>query len=1062
MSERHGVASYPGIIGVISTTYTNSHGITPGQVRLVCQMQNMANVPNIGDCIITDGIGAIPIPGCRITQIVQSDSPPWTLSLFLEDRRWRWTDFGIIAGVYNQPDPRGKFIPWTIRSPHELAEACLSAMNEVDYTLNLPPGLDRAFGLGVEDWLQVGQVFPQTGTNPPVNWDAEVPAHVLQRLAELFGCHIIYDVINNRVLITPIGTGAILPDGHIARFGPSIKSVAIPDGIMVVGAPTKYQARLATEAVGKEWDGTFQPIDQLSYAPVLPGQNQITTVTFGSATSPFAAISGEWTLTVRNRVFVFASTAGDTPATVATNLFTGFNAALGLPQLNNEITATLVGSILTFTGTRNDVSFPVTATFTNANGAHNSDGCFINIRLMQASQSGVRGWTQSDPLSFEDVISTDRLTYRQAIDLAKDFVYKAYRLKNIDVSGKGQINIPGYGLVERRQQILLTPTMVEQVTPALPNMSFRDPRNEAPGNVADFIQNFYDGFSRDKPAICYGSFSEPASGIEYLDSIDGITPGDGIIQIPFEIEPVQQLVKFNEQIYTVLNEEYYVPGAITIETGVNIRDRETNQLIAFTLRRPLETEPGQTVFGDEISRRDDVKLGVIGRYQFEPVPSTIFTVPGRRQTTYVSFNGAVPTNNNKYMSIQNANTGHMVTDTAWWIRLLSDPEDFFAYSGLSLIESASILGMLGDYPVNPNDCPLDFASTLTLTLTDANASITAGTVNIKGKNANGANVQENIVLPNAGGTATYTTQNSYKLITTVTGSAFVGVGPGDAVTLKITRYPMGVLRVAGGSLYLQRNPAGSTGVPGFSVDWLLIPFDGASAGFYSAAQTYIVGHYVQVGFLAGTIFTVNINGVPFVYTTVSGDVLETIPGKFRDLINASVNAAIINKIRAFLPQPVTQLTLRGLSNAIAFPVTATIMPGANVAIGLTIVVTTPVSARTAYDAFAIYNSIITGQDILEADPIFRANYYLDMMMRKYQIAQAQTVEYNGIVAISCDGAISQVTWSIGDGKKASTIASRNCEHSTYLPPYPARRRAENLRPAQINQMLPGDVADLFG
>ena len=85
--------------------------------------------------------------------------------------------------------------------------------------------------------------------------------------------------------------------------------------------------------------------------------------------------------------------------------------------------------------------------------------------------------------------------------------------------------------------------------------------------------------------------------------------------------------------------------------------------------------------------------------------------------------------------------------------------------------------------------------------------------------------------------------------------------------------------------------------------------------------------------------------------------------------------------------------------------------------------------------------------ILEADPIARANYYLIGQSLQYLITGGQTLRYNGIEPIPCDGAVTQVTWTVGEGG-ASTVASINSEHSPVVPPYPARRRAENLRPTE--------------
>ena len=68
---------------------------------------------------------------------------------------------------------------------------------------------------------------------------------------------------------------------------------------------------------------------------------------------------------------------------------------------------------------------------------------------------------------------------------------------------------------------------------------------------------------------------------------------------------------------------------------------------------------------------------------------------------------------------------------------------------------------------------------------------------------------------------------------------------------------------------------------------------------------------------------------------------------------------------------------------------------------------------------------------------------LDVLTLQYPISEALTQEYNGLMEIDLDGAVSQVSWEVGEGG-VSTTASRNEEHSIWVPPYPARRRAEKL------------------
>ena len=108
----------------------------------------------------------------------------------------------------------------------------------------------------------------------------------------------------------------------------------------------------------------------------------------------------------------------------------------------------------------------------------------------------------------------------------------------------------------------------------------------------------------------------------------------------------------------------------------------------------------------------------------------------------------------------------------------------------------------------------------------------------------------------------------------------------------------------------------------------------------------------------------------------------------------------------------------------------------------------------------VFLSQLASAKILESDPLFRAGYYLNGMLLKYQLSKSETVEYNGVVPIFCDGAIQQVSFSVGGGKPASTTASKNCEHSVRVLPYPARRRDENLRPAQQQAAQQGGAIDV--
>lgn len=95
---------------------------------------------------------------------------------------------------------------------------------------------------------------------------------MLQEVADHFGCRVIYDAVGDRVIVTKIGVGNNLPDGSVRRYGPKVTSVAMPDRIAVMGAPSVFQGRFFLEPVGEDWNGEYLPIDALSYAPRLPGK----------------------------------------------------------------------------------------------------------------------------------------------------------------------------------------------------------------------------------------------------------------------------------------------------------------------------------------------------------------------------------------------------------------------------------------------------------------------------------------------------------------------------------------------------------------------------------------------------------------------------------------------------------------------------------------------------------------------------------------------------------------------------------------------------------------------
>ena len=261
--DLHGDFYYPGITQFISATYTVGHGITPGCILVKTFPLETLPEPT-GDAYFTDGETLVPIPDCKLERILMELDGDGGLiwSIEIADHRWKWRDFGIVNGCYNQFDPFGKLQPWTIRSPMELAEICLAKLGETDYSLaGLPIGLSYP-GPAVQT-----PIINITGVNPPIVWDAERPGQALSGIADQFGARLVWQPQTGSVLLAKFGIGAPLPDGSIRKIGPSMQVPNTPDGVLVQGSPTRVQMQFGLVTVGEEWDGSVKPIDALSYAP---------------------------------------------------------------------------------------------------------------------------------------------------------------------------------------------------------------------------------------------------------------------------------------------------------------------------------------------------------------------------------------------------------------------------------------------------------------------------------------------------------------------------------------------------------------------------------------------------------------------------------------------------------------------------------------------------------------------------------------------------------------------------------------------------------------------------
>lgn len=282
--------------GLVSLSYDALIGITPQVMRAVIAPGDLTGPPPVL-CTVTFGVDdglVLTLPKCRLANFREEqggDGRNWILSI--QDRRWMWERgfCWVEGGDFNQLDDRGKFVPWTLRSPHQLAVMCLTRMGEVpppggwNFTGVLPGGLavpangaanppipppgpqDVLVNPG-DDYLKLGQNLPASGTNPPTVWLALPAAAALAQLCDRYGATVVWNPADDRVTLQRLGVGLPLPTNWpLASGGVSLDPLVLPSKVTVVGAPVRFQPRLAFRPVGKDWDLGYYPLDELTYAP---------------------------------------------------------------------------------------------------------------------------------------------------------------------------------------------------------------------------------------------------------------------------------------------------------------------------------------------------------------------------------------------------------------------------------------------------------------------------------------------------------------------------------------------------------------------------------------------------------------------------------------------------------------------------------------------------------------------------------------------------------------------------------------------------------------------------
>lgn len=636
---------WPGVLnGFASVSYVLSHGVMPSKIFAVTNPQDEGLPDEYGDFVIGDGTRFFIVKDCKlesVTERISGGGRYWELTIL--DRRWRWKT-GVHRGRYNQQGPNSKLVPWSIRSLPELLKMLLGnkpdredgGLGERDYTVVLPadqdPGIPQSAGTDVGDYFRPGQQLRPSAGNPPCNWEGGVPpALAIQELIDRFGMRIMLDPITDKVAVLPLGYAiGPIPDlsQPLAADSAGASAPAIPKSLNLLGAEILYQRRFLFEPVGRDFDGQFLPLNQLSYAPI----NATDKIQFGivRATGPVAA---DYSVSI-------TTPDGSTTKTFFSATLSGLAEFINAdPVVATFCSAASVGSQLSFAGITPGEAFGVSAAFTGGSSTAVPPTAFV-VKLTQVPGKKGPDWRFCSPPWFPSAVATanstsvsavkptDYLSKNQAMTLARDYVWKAFRLTLIDPSDwkdkkkpfptKG---FPDKFKLVRRHQVVITPEQVNQVVPLPRNLDGTVVAGNPSGSVG-VMPDFYNGVSQSRPAMAFAEYAVGIGSVIWGLAGDPKNPGDrrsqnykrgSRVHIPFSIVPDEQVVIFSNYIYRRLfaaNEPIYEDPGIVIETGYVITDKDTSASVRY--KKTITSSIG--VAPPAYSLRNDVHVGNVARY----------------------------------------------------------------------------------------------------------------------------------------------------------------------------------------------------------------------------------------------------------------------------------------------------------------------------------------------------------------------------------------------------------------------------------------------------------------
>lgn len=236
--------SFPGILSPVECVYTQTVGFAPDVALLLANPQASA-VPTVGTLSFTWGSSTITLPNCVVdlgSLRVTADGHYITLKV--KDRRELWKYVAPISGEYNFIRAGG-YVPGKQKNLRQLGTILMTALGESTADVSALP----------------------TNVYPMVSWQCDSVVEAAEVLFSEYGYSVALGYGSEAVTVVKLGTGATLSTTDAFVLSNTIDPKFAPRYVRNCFAPSVAQVRFKMEAIGLDTDGSWYPIDELSFVP---------------------------------------------------------------------------------------------------------------------------------------------------------------------------------------------------------------------------------------------------------------------------------------------------------------------------------------------------------------------------------------------------------------------------------------------------------------------------------------------------------------------------------------------------------------------------------------------------------------------------------------------------------------------------------------------------------------------------------------------------------------------------------------------------------------------------